>query len=60
MPLKSKYVSELEMLWFNDNECDIWLTPFEVKPQCASANLQRPFDTLAIGPARCMAPVKKN
>lgn len=59
LPLKSKCVSELEMLWFSDNECDIWFTPFDVRPQWASASLQRPFETLAMGPARWIAPKEK-
>lgn len=46
------------MLWLSDNECDIWLTPFEVRPQWANANLHKPFETLAMGPAKCIAPVK--
>lgn len=59
LPLKSKYVNVLDILWFRDNECDIWLTPFAVRPQWDRANLHKPFDTFAIGPARCIAPVER-
>jgi hypothetical protein len=52
LPLKSKYVSELEQLGFNVKEWAIWLTPFAVKPQFASDNLHRPLEILAIGPAK--------
>ena len=55
-PLKSKYVKDVEILWFNESECDIWLTPFDVRPQCDRANLHNPFDTFAIGPAKWIAP----
>lgn len=56
LPLRSRYVSELEILWLSVSECDIWLTPFEVSPQWAKASLHRPLDTLAMGPAKWMAP----
>lgn len=55
-PLKSKYVSELEMLWFNVNEWAIWLTPFAVRPQCDKDSRHKPFDIFAIGPAKWTAP----
>lgn len=57
-PLKSKYVNELEMLWFNDNECAIWLTPFAVRPQCDNDRRHNPLEIFAIGPARWTAPTK--
>lgn len=57
LPLKSKYVNVLDILWFSDKECDIWLTPFAVSPQWDKASLHKPFDTFAIGPARWIAPV---
>ena len=55
-PLKSKYVRELEILWFNDSACAIWLTPFAVRPHWDNDSLHKPLEILAIGPAKCIAP----
>lgn len=55
-PLKSKYVNEVEMLWFNVNEWAIWLTPLAVRPQCDKESRHNPFDIFAIGPAKWTAP----
>lgn len=56
-PLISKWVNELEMLELSDNECAIWLAPFDVRPQWLMQSLQRPLEIFAIGPAKWSAPV---
>lgn len=57
-PLKSRCVNELEILGLSERECAIWLTPFEVSPQCPRQSLHKPLDIFAIGPAKWSAPGK--